>query len=88
MPTETVRARIDPKLKSEAVSVLNGMGLSVSDAIRLTLIRIVEDQAMPFLPRVPNAETQKAMHAAHEGAGKSFSSVEDLFLDLQDEDDG
>jgi DNA-damage-inducible protein J len=87
MPTEVVRARIDPDLKRKAILVLNNMGLSVSDAIRLTLIRVVEDQAMPFQPRVPNVDTQKAMQDARDGNSESFSSVEALFRDLHDQED-
>ena len=37
------------------------MGLSVSDAVRLFLRRVVVDQAFPFELQVPNAETQAAM---------------------------
>lgn len=85
MSTEVVRARIDPRVKKEAIAVLNGMGLSVSDAIRMMLIRVAEEQAMPFSLRVPNTTTRKAMQAAQEGEGAEFASVEALFADLNDD---
>jgi len=46
--SDVVRARIDGHIKDEATSVLAGMGLSVSDAIRMLLTRIAADKALPF----------------------------------------
>ena len=42
---EVVRARIDPELKREATAVLSAMGLSVSDAIRMMLVRVAAEHA-------------------------------------------
>lgn len=46
--SDVVRARIDGHIKEEATNVLAGMGLSVSDAIRMLLTRIATDKAFPF----------------------------------------
>lgn len=46
--SDVVRARIDGHIKDEATNVLAGMGLSVSDAIRMLLTRIAADKALPF----------------------------------------
>ncbi len=81
---ETVRARLDPELKASASAVLSEMGLTVSDAIRLLLVRVVAEKALPFDIRVPNAETRKAMAAVEEGKVESFASVEALMADLND----
>ena len=52
--SDVVRARIDEGIKVEAANVLAGMGLSVSDAIRMLLTRIAVDKALPFdINRVP-----------------------------------
>ena len=49
MASDTVvRARIDRDVKAEAAKVLAEMGLSVSDAIRLLLVRVAVKQALPF----------------------------------------
>jgi DNA-damage-inducible protein J len=62
-----VRARIDERIKQEASAVLAAMGLTVSDAFRLMMVRIAKDKALPFEPLVPNAETIEAMKAARRG---------------------
>jgi DNA-damage-inducible protein J len=82
-----VRARIDTDLKNDATAVLSRMGLSVSDAIRMMLIRVAAEQKLPFDVKVPNAETQAAMRDADMGKTKRFSTVADLMADLESDDD-
>lgn len=83
---EVVRARIDADLKKEATAVLSGMGLSVSDAIRLLLVRVASEKALPFDVRVPNADTQAAMREARKGKVQRFDSVDVLMADLNADD--
>ena len=62
-----VRARIDEQIKKEAAVVLEAMGLTVSDAFRLMMVKIAKEKALPFEPLVPNQETIEAMKAARRG---------------------
>lgn len=64
MATTFVRARVDEDVKAEAEAVLDYFGLTVSDAIRLTLTRVARDKALPLELKVPNAQTQAAMDEA------------------------
>ena len=83
MSTDTVvRARIDRDTKLRATEALQAMGLSVSDAIRLLLLRVAEEKRLPFAVQVPNATTVKAMEELAKGQGKRFGSAEELFEDL------
>jgi DNA-damage-inducible protein J len=84
---DVVRARIDTTLKKDATAVLSAMGLSVSDAIRLMLVRVVADKALPFDVRIPNAETLEAMRGIEEGKVTRFDSVDALMADLNDDED-
>lgn len=43
-----LQTRIDPAVKERAASVLEGLGLTVSDAVRMLLTRIAADGALPF----------------------------------------
>lgn len=43
-----VQVRIDPALKQRASTVLDKMGLTVSDAVRILLTRIANEGALPF----------------------------------------
>lgn len=77
-----VRARIDSETKRRATEALRAMGLSVSDAIRLLLVRVADEQRLPFSVRVPNTATIEAMEELEEGKGRRFDSAEDLFREL------
>lgn len=77
-----VRARIDIQTKERAVEALQAMGLSVSDAIRLLMVRIADEQQLPFTVQVPNKATVQAMEEIEAGKGKRFNQAEDLFEDL------
>jgi DNA-damage-inducible protein J len=86
-PTNAVvRARIDPPIEEEAAAVRAARGLSVSDAFRLLLTRIAHEKALPFEPRIPNAETIEAMKEARRGALPYFDSVDARIADLNADD--
>ena len=61
MLTTDVRCRIDTKTKHDASEVIEAMGLSVSDAIRIFLKRVATEGTIPFDLRMPNAKTIAAM---------------------------
>jgi DNA-damage-inducible protein J len=81
-----VRARIDEHIKEEAATVLATMGLTLSDAFRLLLIRVAREKALPFEPLVPNETTIAAMREARVGNLKGFDNVEALMADLHAKD--
>lgn len=81
-----IQARIDPEIKEEATAVLRAIGLTVSDAVRLMLIRVARDKALPFEPLAPNETSIAAMRAARAGNVKRFETIEALMDDLHAED--
>ncbi len=78
-----VRARIDERTKAEAAAVLSAIGLTVSDAFRLMMIRIAHEKALPFDPLVPNAKTIQAMKAACRGEVVTVDSPAGLLASLR-----
>jgi DNA-damage-inducible protein J len=81
-----VRARIDTATKKRATAALDAMGLSISDAIRLLLLRVADERRLPFAVKAPNATTRKARAELEAGKGKAFASVDDLMADLNARD--
>jgi DNA-damage-inducible protein J len=59
MKNAVVRARIDARLKANAVQVLAACGLEPSDAIRLFLQQVVAHQGIPF--EIRSAEHEPSM---------------------------
>ena len=81
---DTVRARIDADLKREAAAALADMGLTISEAIRLLLVRVAAEKALPFDVRTPNPSTRAAIEAADRGELSRFETTDALLADLND----
>ena len=81
-----VRARIDEHIKEEATIVLAAMGLTISDAVRLLLIKVAHEHALPFDPLIPNAITIAAMKEARAGNLPRANSMAELMADLNADD--
>jgi DNA-damage-inducible protein J len=87
--TSMLHIRVDDDIKEQATAALTTMGLSVSDAVRLFLRRVVVDQAFPLELKVPNAQTQaameesRAMMASRRSRESRFASADDMFADLE-----
>jgi DNA-damage-inducible protein J len=78
MTSTMVHIRVDEATKVKATETLAALGLSVSDAVRLFLRRVVIEQGLPSDLKVPNAETQAAMGRARAMTNLRFSSAKDL----------
>jgi DNA-damage-inducible protein J len=77
-----VRARIDERTKQEAAAVLKTIGLTLSDAFRLLLVRVAAEKALPFELHVPNEETIEAIKAARRGELVNVGKPENLLKSL------
>ena len=60
--------------------------MSVSDAIRLLLIRIAEERRLPFEVKVPNKATREAIAELEAGKGEKFDTVADMMAALDADD--
>jgi len=84
--TRMVHVRVDEQIKAQAAETLAAMGLSISDAVRVFLMRVIAEKQMPFALKVPNAETRAAMAEADEIARTRrarFSNAVELFDELE-----
>ena len=81
-----VRARIDSSVKDDATLVLDSLGLTTSDIIRIVLTRIARDKALPVELTRPNARTIAAMEEARAIKAdhrKHFDTAEELIKSLE-----
>lgn len=86
MSSTMVHVRIDETIKQQASETLQAMGLSLSDAVRVFLTRVVADKKIPFDLRAPNTETLAAMQEADEITMlrmARFSTSDELLNDLE-----
>lgn len=83
---QLVQARIDGAIKKEAAIVLEAMGLTVSDAVRLLLTKVAREHELPFNPLVPNEITIAAMKEARAGNLPQANSIDELRKALHADD--
>jgi len=81
-----VRARVNDSLKREASIILEAMGLTLSDAFRLMLARVVQEKALPFEPLIPNEKTIQAMRDARRGKVTCVEDIDNLLSSLNEND--
>ncbi len=66
----TLNVRIEEDIKLKAARILEASGLTTSSAVRMFLLRVIEDKALPFDPTRPNTKTLNAIKAARSGKTK------------------
>ena len=77
-----VRSRINVVVKDQATAVLETMGLSVSDVMRILLTRIAKDKAIPF-DLNPNKLTRETLRKSVRGEEVHHAKdAKDLFEKL------
>jgi len=89
MSSTMLHVRIDENVKEQAANTLASMGLTIPDAVRVFLMRVIADKALPFTvsaTSIPNMESQAAIAETNEIIKKRnprFKKAEDLFDDLE-----
>lgn len=84
--TTMLHVRVDSDTKLLATQMLSEMGLSMSDAVRVLLHRVIAEQAFPLELKVPNAETRAAIKEAQamlKSRGTRHVDTDALFDDLE-----
>jgi len=81
-----IHVRIDENVKAQATETLASMGLTVSDAVRVFLTRVVADKELPFAIKAPNASSRLAIAEANEmvkNRRARFATATDLIDDIE-----
>ena len=87
MTVDTIaHATVEQEIVDQAAAIYAEVGMTIDEAFRLLLVRTVADNAVPFDPFVPNAETIEAMEAARRGEVHHIGSIDELFECLHAED--
>ena len=78
----TINTRIEPDLKYQAEAILNGVGLSTTEAIRIFYTQICLNKGLPFEVKLPNIKTLAAIHELESGKGTKYDSMDEVWSDL------
>jgi len=78
--TAVIHARIDPDTKAATERVLNALGITPTEAIRLLYRQIAMRGEFPVELRIPNVETAVALAKADRGEDiETFDNTDDLY---------
>jgi DNA-damage-inducible protein J len=78
----TLNVRITEDMKTRAAAILEASGLSTSVAVRMFLMRVIEDEALPFDPTRPNKKTLSAIKDSRAGKTKRTKNSRALLKQL------
>ena len=78
--TDVVRARIEPRVKKDAESILRRLGVSHSTFINMSYRAVVVAGEIPLSLHIPNVETARVLRGARQ-AGKRAKYVKAANLD-------
>jgi len=87
--SKMLHIRLDEHIKEQASSTLATMGLTISEAVRVFLAKVITEKAIPFsihAPKEPNQESREAILEAREllnNRAKLFDTPEALFNDIE-----
>lgn len=81
--TETIRARIEPKLKDKAEGVFRKLGLTTTQAITLFYRQVELRNGLPFEVAIPNKTTRKTFDNTDAGHDLTIcEDADDMFRKL------
>lgn len=88
-----IQTRVDAESKKQAEEILNRLGMSLNDAVRIFISQVVMARGLPFQPKLPTEEEFIAQAVADAEAdvkagrvSGSFSTVDELMADLEKDD--
>ena len=86
MSMSSVEIEIDEEMRRSVSAVLQPIGLTEADAVRLLFERIAADQSLPSALKKPNGATRAAMAEADATLASGrlrFHSADELFASLE-----
>lgn len=91
MATTPTQIRIDEATKKQAVELLEGLGLNLSDAVNMFLRQVILRGGIPFDVKYPEykpeviAAMEEAKRLSRDPDTKRYRSFEEALEDIEDE---
>ena len=80
MKTAVIHARIEPQIKQKAEGVLQNLGITPTEAIRIFYRQISMRGGLPFAVEIPNECTAATLEKSYNGEDVvEFDSLDDMF---------
>lgn len=88
MATTPTQIRIDETTKKQAVELLDGLGLNLSDAVNMFLKQVILHNGIPFEVKYPEFKPEvieameEAKRISRDPNIKGYTDIDELFEDL------
>lgn len=80
MKTAVIHARIEPQIKQKAEGVLQNLGITPTEAIRIFYRQISMRGGLPFAVEIPNDCTATTLEKSYKGEDVvEFDSLDEMF---------
>lgn len=79
--TAQMQIRLDPALKADAEGILDAIGLSPTEFVRMAMRQLVMRRGLPFDARIPNEETVAAIGEPREGL-RTYTDPDAMMSDI------
>lgn len=92
MATISTQVRIDETTKKQAVELLEGLGLNLSDAINMFLKQVVLQNGIPFDVKYPKFKPEvieameEAKQISHDPNVKGYTDVKQMFNEILEDE--
>jgi DNA-damage-inducible protein J len=81
--TATVRARIEPSLKTDVEKLLSRLGITTTEAITMFFSQIRLRKGLPFMVELPSEITRQTFEATNRGAElHHYENLDEMFKAL------
>ena len=85
MTTSNLTIRIDEDLKNQAKIILDGYGISPSQAVKILFLELVATRKFPlnlnYQATMPNTQTITAMRELDNGGGMLYANLDELLAE-------
>ena len=85
MSSGVLKLRLEQSLKEEANLLAKSMGITLSDVVRMFLVKFVNEQKIPFEVSIPNRQTIKAIKDVEKGHTVKVKSLSSLIEEIDKE---
>lgn len=88
MATVSTQIRIDETTKKQAVELLEGLGLNLSDAVNMFLKQVILQDGIPFDVKYPKFKPEvieameEAKRISRDPKVKGYTDIDELFMEL------
>ena len=82
----TITTRVSPEVKEKSESIINGLGINLSDAISMFLMQVIYTNGLPFAPKMDPIYSPESI-AYYKNIMARMDAGEKVYHDIIEDDE-